>query len=470
MKGWTIPTLAAATVLFLASCAAQIRPPAPDLPRASLGEPPPSTVPMQLTVPVKPLLDAVEKDVPTSLSAREFVEFFGTAGPKPPSCGIGCGYDVGRSALAFASSPNEITTSVPLSYWLSCNKRIACKGRLVSGSCGKDEPRRRISESFSTRIDLLPSWDVSATTRNTGIVAADQCSLGRLGAMDVTDKLVAGFGGVGSALDKQLNQGLSQVRSKAEAGWRVLANPIEVDAQTRLEIRPEKVSISSMQTSTSSLQLTAAVAARPRVEGATQAQAAGSPLPNAGSDAASGPRFAIYLPVKMDYAAVEAQLKDRLKLKSDGVHYPTRKHYVRLTDVSLEAAGQKALFKLSFTGIAEGYLFLIGTPVFDAEGKSLSFPDLDYSPESKQALVESLEGLNRDAVLQDLRARLVIDLIDYPDSAQAKLLEALNRRYGNVQLTGSLSAPTFVALFSDPKSGQFVTHLALDGALTATVQ
>ncbi|HXX12795.1 MAG TPA: hypothetical protein VEK05_14865, partial [Burkholderiales bacterium] len=113
---------------------------------------------MQLTVPVKPLLDAVEKDVPTSLSAREFVEFFGTAGPKPPSCGIGCGYDVGRSALAFASSPNEITTSVPLSYWLSCNKRIACKGRLVSGSCGKDEPRRRISESFSTRIDLLPSW------------------------------------------------------------------------------------------------------------------------------------------------------------------------------------------------------------------------------------------------------------------------------------------------------------------------
>jgi hypothetical protein len=425
---------------------------------------------MQLSVPVKPLLDAVEKDVPTSSSAREYVEFFGTGGPKPPSCGVGCGYDVTRSALAFASSANEIATSMPLSYWLSCNKRIPCKGKLVSGSCGKDEPRRRVTESFSTRIDLLPNWDVSAATRGTGIAAPDQCSLGRLGAMDVTDKLVARFGGVGSSLDKELNQGLTQVRSKAEAGWRALANPIEVDAQTRLEIKPEKVSISSMQTSTNSLQVTAAVTAHPRVEGASQASATVGPLPNAGSDPAATPRFAIYLPVKMDYAAVEAQLKNRLKFSSGGVQYPTRKHYVRLTDVLLEANGEKALFKLSFTGIAEGYLFLVGTPVFDAEGKSLSFPDLDYSPESKQALVESLEGLNRDAVLQDLRARLVIDLTDYPDTAEAKLLEALNRRYGNVQLAGTLSAPTFVAMFCDPKSGQFVTHLALDGSLTATVQ
>ena len=470
MNGWTIPILTSATVLLLASCAAQIRPAAPDLPRGSLGEPPPSTVPMQLTVPVKPLLDAAEKDVPPSLSAREYLEFFGTGGPKPPSCGVGCGYDINRSALAFASSANEIATTLPLSYWLSCNKRIACKGRLVSGSCGKDEPRRRVTESFSTRIDLLPNWDASATTRNTGIAAPDQCSLGRLGVMDVTDKLVAGFGGVGNALNGQLNRGLTQVRSKAEAGWRVLASPIELDAQTRLEIKPERVSISSMQTSTSSLQVTAAVTAHPRVEGASQAPAAVGSLPNAGSEAPASPRFAIYLPVKMDYATVEAQLKNRLKFSSGGAQYPTRKHYVRLTDVLLEANGQKALFKLSFTGIAEGYLFLIGTPAFDAESKSLSFPDLAYSPESKQALLESLEGLNRDAVLQDLRARLVIDLTDYPDTAEAKLLDALNRRYGNVQLAGTLSAPTFVALFCDPKSGQFVTHLALDGAVTATVQ
>jgi len=288
--------------------------------------------------------------------------------------------------------------------------------------------------------------------------------------MDVTDKLVAGFGGVGNALNGQLNRGLTQVRSKAEAGWRVLASPIELDAQTRLEIKPERVSISSMQTSTSGLQVTAAVTAHPRVEGASQAPAAVGSLPNAGSEAPASPRFAIYLPVKMDYATVEAQLKNRLKFSSGGAQYPTRKHYVRLTDVSLEASGQKALFKLSFTGIAEGYLFLIGTPAFDAESKSLSFPDLAYSPESKQALLESLEGLNRDAVLQDLRARLVIDLTDYPDTAEAKLLDALNRRYGNVQLAGTLSAPTFVALFCDPKSGQFVTHLALDGAVTATVQ
>jgi hypothetical protein len=424
---------------------------------------------MQLTVPVKPSLDAVEKDVPTSLSAREYVESFGTGGTKPPSCGVGCGYDVSRSALTFASSANEIATSLPLSYWLSCNKRIPCKGRLISGSCGKDEPRRRVTESFTTRIDLMPNWNALATTRSTGRVAQDQCSLGRLGAMDVTAKLAAGFDGVGSAVDKELNRGLTQVRSKAEAGWRVLANPIAVDAQTRLEIKPEKVSISSMQTSTSSLQVTATVTAHPGIEGTSEATAAGS-LPNAGPDAPASPRFAIHLPVKMDYATVEAQLKHRLKLRSGGVQYPTRKHYVRLTDVSMEASGQKALFKLSFIGIAEGYLYLIGTPVFDAEGKSLSFPDLDYSLESKNALLESLEGLNRDAVLRDLRARLVIDLTDYPDTAEAKLLEALNRRYGDVELSGSLSAPTFVALFCDPKSGQFVTHLALDGAVTATVR
>lgn len=461
----------ACTALMLSACVPTVRPTAPNVPTSSMGEPPPSTIGLTISVPVKPLVDAADTNIPRSLSARQYVEFFGTGGPNRPSCGLGCGYDVSRSPLSFVAHANEITTSFSFSYWLSCTKRIPCRGRLVSDSCGKNESRRRATESVTTQINLLPNWTPSVTTKSNGVVAQDECAMGRLGVVNLTDKVAAGFSGAGKALDSKLNEGLSELRPKAESAWDMLSNPIQVEADTWLEVRPEKVSISAVQVSGDTLQLSGGLIAHPKVEIGGRPTAARSPLPDAAFNEMPAGTFDIHIPVKVDYSVIEAALRQKLKIGSGGLHYPpTGRHYLTPTDVTLYGYGQKAAFKVTFTGIAEGYVYLLGTPSFDIDTNSLSFPDLDYSPDTRKLAHESIQWVDQDAFIRDLRARLVVDLADRLSQAKSQLSDALNRRYGDVQLAGSIPNLALISVYADPQQGQFVAYFNMSGAVTAAVQ
>jgi hypothetical protein len=464
-------SLAYAAGLTLTACVPTVRPTAPNLPTTPMGQPPPSTIGLTISVPVKSLLDASETNIPRSLSAREYLEFFGTGGPNRPSCGLGCGYDVSRSPLSFVAHANEITTSFSFSYWLSCTKRIPCRGRLVSDSCGKNEPRRRATESVTTQINLLPNWTASATTKSNGVVAQDECAMGRLGVVNLTDKIATGFSGAAKVLDSKLNEGLSESRPRAESAWDTLSNPIQVEADTWLEVRPEKVAISAVQVSDDTLQLSGSLIAHPKVEIGGRPTAASSPLPDAAFNEMPASTFDIHMPVKVDYSVVEAALKQKLKIGSGGLHYPpTGRHYLTPTDVMLYGYGQKAVFRVAFTGIAEGYVYFVGTPSFDIDTNLLSFPDLDYSPDSRKLALESIQWVDQEAFIRDLRTRLVVDLAEPLSQAKSKLSDALNRRYGDVQLASSTPNLTLISVYADPKQGQLVAYFNRSGAVKATVQ
>jgi len=465
-----IKSLACGAVLTLTACVPTVRPTAPELSRTPVGEPPPSTIDLTISVPVKPMLDAAETSIPSSLSAREYVEFFGTGGPNRPNCGIGCGYEVTRSPLSFDSHQNEITGNLSFSYWLSCRKRIPCRGRLVSASCGKTEPRRRASESLTTQINTLPNWTANATTKDSGVTAQDECAMGRLGVVNQTDKLAAGFGGLGKALDAKLDEGLSGLRPKAESAWDLLSNPIQVDSDTWLELKPERVSISAVQASSDTLQLGGVLLAHPKVDMGGRPPAARNPLPDATLNPVAGGRFSVYTPVKADYSAIEVALKQKLKIGAGGLHYPpTGTHYLTPTDVTLYGYGQKAAFRVAFTGIAEGYAYLVGTPSFDINTNLLSFPDLDYSPDTRKLALESIQWVDQDAFIRDLRTRLVVDLAGPLNQAKSKLSDALNRRYGDVQLAGSVPRLALLSFYADPKQEQAIAYFSMSGAVKASV-
>jgi Domain of unknown function (DUF4403) len=468
---WMALSLAYAAGLTLSGCVPTVRPTAPNLPTTAVSEPPPSTIGLTISVPVKPLLDAAETNIPSSRNAREYVEFFGTGGPNRPSCGVGCGYDVSRSPLSFATHTNEITTSLSFSYWLSCTKRVPCRGPVVSGSCGKSEPRRRATESLTTQINTLPTWIAIATTKDNGVVAQDECAMGHLGVVNLTDKLAAGFSGLGKALDRKLNEGLSGLRSRAETAWDLLSNAIQVDADTWLEVKPESISISAVQVSGDTLRLAGGLIAHPRVEIGGRPPTAKRPLPDATPNELPGGSFAVYMPVKADYSAVEATLKRKLKIGGRGLHYPpTGSHYLTPTDVALYGYGQKAAFRVAFTGIAEGYAYFVGTPAFDVDTNLLSFPDLDYSPDTRKLALESIQWVDQDAFIHDLRTRLVVDLANPLSQAESKLSDALNHRYGNVQLAASISKPNLVSVYADPSKGQFVAYFDVSGTAAAIVE
>jgi len=475
---WLALALACVAGPGLVACVPNVRPSAPDLSTTPIGEPSPSIMGLSLSLPIKPLLSATEASTPSSLSAREFTEVFGTGGPNRPSCGIACGYDATRSPLAFAAYGNHITTNLSFSYWLSCTKRMPCKARLVSASCGKSEPRRRAAETVTTQINVLPTWTATATTKHDGVVTEDQCVMGKLGLVDLADKLAARFGPLGNAIDGNLNRGLSQLRPEAESAWEQLSNPIAVDAETWLELKPEKLSISAIQITSDKLQLTGEVQMQPTVAVGGQPPSARIPLPDANLDAKPAnldakriKSFDIFMPIKAEYSAVETALKQKLKIGAGGLHYPpTGTHYLTPTDVTLYGYGQRAAFKVAFTGIAEGFAYLVGTPSFDADSNLLSFPDLDYSPSTRKLALESIQWVDHDAFIRDLRTRLVVDLGESLDRAKSKLADALNHNYGDVQLTGSIAKQSLVSFYADPSQSRLIAYFSISGAASVAVE
>jgi uncharacterized protein DUF4403 len=113
---------------------------------------------------------------------------------------------------------------------------------------------------------------------------------------------------------------------------------------------------------------------------------------------------------------------------------------------------------------------LVGTPSFDVDTNLLSFPDLDYSPDSRKLALESIQWVDQNAFIQDLRLRLVVDLAAPLNRARSKLSDALNRRYGDVQLEGSIPNLTLVSVYADPTQGQLIAYFDMNGAVKLTVQ
>ena len=251
----------------------------------------------------------------------------------------------------------------------------------------------------------------------------------------------------------------------------MLSNPIQVEAETWLEVRPEKVSVSAVQVSGDTLQLSGVLLAHPRVEISGRPPVTRTPLPEAALSEMPGGAFDVYIPVKVGYSNVEAALKQKLKIGGGSLHYPSSgKHYLTPTDVTLYGYGQKAVFKVTFNGIAEGYAYFIGTPSFDTDTNLLSFPDLDYSPDTKRLALESIQWVDHDAFIRDLRNRLVVDLAGPLNQAKSKLSDALNRRYGDIQLAGSIPNIILISVYADPKQGSLVAYFNMSGTVTAAVR
>ena len=131
--------------------------------------------------------------------------------------------------------------------------------------------------------------------------------------------------------------------------------------------------------------------------------------------------------------------------------------------------GTKAVVRFEFNGSAKGIGYLVGTPAFDAVRQRLSFPDLDYTIETRNLLLKIADWFNHEALRDDLRARLILDLSGPVGDARARLQRAMNQRLGAVQANGGVDLLRLLGFYADPNRGSFTTQLEADGNLSLSV-
>jgi hypothetical protein len=434
-----------------------------------------STVEIPLSVSLAFLRNQVEGAVPRSLSVAPYNQQINGGADNCDDGGVSFGWGIDRSPINLAANGNTLGMSFGVEYWVEARARpdlgLFC-GPPVGASCGVGgEPRRTASLSIGVPISIAPSWafvaanaDVAATPTNRCVVTIFQ--------KDVTDTVMAAFRHRLQEQANGLNGRLQQIelRSRLEHAWRSLLQPINVAQQTWLTVNPTELRVSPLTGDADIVRISLGMSARPAITIGAEPQPLQRPLPDA-TAAVPGNGFHLAVPVIAQTGELTNQLRRVLKLDEGGIRYPpTGRFYVKPDDAELSAYGTQVVVRIHFKGSAKGTLYLIGTPMWDGATNTLSVPDLDYTLETRNLLLKIAQWTEGARFRDDLRNRLRLNLAPHVGRARTLVEQALNRRAGVVQLTGSVTALRVAGLYVHPRDSTVRIVTVADGTVRADIQ
>ena len=444
--------------------------PTPPMPAPAPPKPELSYLNIAIGIPLQPIAKAADEEVPRAVGVAPFKYQMG-GGAAPPACGIDGGYSITRAPLAMAGSGEVITTSVDLSYWLKGRKQVPCPGPVTTASCGTDgELPRTANVSINTTITILPNLSTSVHSTLGPVVPGSRCVLHPL-ELDVTDEVVAGFDTalrkMLPAMDKRVAAGLD-LRTRVEAGWARMSEPRELRPNVWLALNPEGIGIVPVTVAEGELRTGIQLRLRPVVTAGRKPQSNPKPLPPA-DVAAPAETFKLQIPVDVQQSFVQARLEKALDLEQGGKTMSMGNYNVRITSADVYGEGSQVVVKLTFSGDLTGTGYLKGTPVYDAGTRMLSFPDMDYTLDTNNALLRTANWFAQGEVRDRLRERFTVDLAQPIENMKQGLETVLNQRRGNVQLHGTVEDLDLLGVYRLPNGDVFTAFLEAQGKMWAEV-
>jgi hypothetical protein len=462
-----------AVLLLPVGCATTFHDFPPNTTSTPAPQPTLSTVFVPISIPLATLQDAAERQMqPRTVEVARYNESINGGADKPK--GISLGYAITRSISLSGTGTNALNTNIHLEYWMAGRRRLLedGSGPLINFSCGTNgEPGRVADIGLSTTLTIKPDWDVDARTSVGRVSAGNRC-LVTVFNIDLTDKILDFLRGrvqkAAEALDQRIESD-AHLKDRVTAAWQTLSQPIAIGQDTWLTIDPRALVVTPIKVD-SSVRITVGLKAYPRVVLGQKPAVDSKPLPDAEMDVPSD-AFSVFLPVDLQYAAVSQQVRKLLKIDEGGIRYPpVGNNYLKAADAEVFGYGRSAVIRIRFDGSAKGYLYLTGKPTYDAVTDVLTFPDLDFTIESKNLLLKQIDWLKHEDIRDDLRSRLKLDLASSVKQVRANIHKWLNQPIGNLQLQGNLSDLRLLGVHSDAAQGRFVVYLTLNGTLAATVK
>lgn len=443
---------AAASLLAAASLAAcahtlRIPQPAPGGPGQPLPPPAPAQLGAALDAPLAATLASLERQVPRTFDTRGECR---TLGPVP----VGVQYTVRRTAFRFTAADGALRAETTLS--LSAQ---ACAGAVLGvslpfvgqvaqlASCGVSDGPRRITVSTETRVGVDPSWRLQATTRVLPPTVIDRCVLAvPMAELDVSD-LVAQF--VSSEVSRataEMDRDIAargDLRPQGESLWQALRDPMDLGEGFWMSLQPRAVQIGAVSLDPSAAHTRVGVVATPLVTSGARPEVTGDPLPALSPVTQGADGFAVTFDAEVPFAEVTRLVQAAFRgqvLEVDGRHALVR-------DIAVRGDGRALRFDVAVTfrdsGFAgeEATLYMAGLPDYDPARRALVVRELDYTLDTRSALLDVAEWMIRSSLREGLASRAVFPLGDRLDRMQERARAALNRTVGQgTTLHGALTS------------------------------
>lgn len=376
--------------------------PAPRL----LPELPPSEINIPVKIYMRPLFAVMD-----STTAKQFTNET-WPGYNQSSCDYRYKYQFVRGPFRFGCANNKVTIAFQGQYRLTGSKCICAFDKQispwVSGSCGYgSEPMRRVDISIGSSINVLPDHRMRTLTRIDGLNAFDKCQVTVMQTdmttlvMDSIRASVESYCRTFDSFVQVLNNNRLLLNWR-NGGSRVMA----VSKYGFLNLNPTQLRISAFNLKQDTLYFSLGFKGTPRFSSDSQRLVTATPLPFI-TTAEGSPVVSSYVNAVYEYPFFNRLLNDSLRNKPFTVE--GRTFVIKSVNIGGSNEG-KVKIDLSFTGNRNGTLHLTGTPVLDTATQVLTMPDISFSLESRDILLNMAKGLLRKKIMRQLKGQSVLDV------------------------------------------------------------
>jgi hypothetical protein len=373
---------------------------------------------------MKPLLAMMDSMTAKEFTSDRWPDFF------QPTCDFRYKYRFIRSPFTFSCNNNRVNIAFSGTYQIAGSKTVCAFDKQVSpwvsGSCGfGSEPMRRVNINISSFLELLPQYQVRTTTRIDHIQARDRCVVSLLQTdmtKEVMDSIKASIETYTTSFDRFI---YALNRNALLQQWRSNGNRVfPVNKYGYLNLNPSQLRIGNFNYSRDTLVFSVGFQGTPQFSSDSIAIATRKYLPSfSASESPAG--IATYLNAVYEYSFLSKLLNDSMRNKPFEVDGRT----FIIKNVNLAGTDQnKLLIDVSFDGYKRGTLHLSGTPFLDTAKQVLTMPDINYSVDSRDMLINIAKGLFRKRIMKKLKNQSVLDIAELIKNNKAIIEARLNQQ------------------------------------------
>lgn len=359
--------------------------------------------------------------------------------------------------------------SLNLNYCVKCSDLFSdspiCLTPRIYASCGVGEPMRRIKVEYETAIELKPDFTLDARTKLKEVSPQDKCQI-TVFSYDATSQVVKEVKGALKDVGKEIDKGIEElgIRKEIDKIWKGFVLPINLYGYGFLHINPEKIGVGKLRLLGTRLSFETIIEAYPFISSVKNPNPVKS-LPDL-SDIRHDEGFNINLDLLADYDSLSAILNRELSGKTIRI----KRNKIIFKEAKIHgAANQQLNIEMTFGGSKSGKLFFVGTPRFNDSLQEISFPDLSFELETKNALLRSARWLFNDKITAMMREHTRFNVTEILTDAAQKLETQLNRKIDqNITLKGKMTTVRVKNIF--PDLDKLIIQANLQGLLNVIIE
>ncbi|MDG1842013.1 MAG: DUF4403 family protein [Crocinitomicaceae bacterium] len=386
--------------------------------------------------------------------------------------GVSFSYVLERNPISYKTKDKSLSLVFNGKYKLNLNycpkctylfdKKGSCITPRIAFSCGENEPMRNVSFSFFTKLNINNNLSLSANTKLTHLDILDPCKVTAFN-FDISSRVKKEFELSLKDFAAEINKKISSfdLKGKISSVWNDFSKPIKIKDLGFFYLQPFQFSASEFSYSKNSAKINLSFVSKPSLFTNDTVKVLKKPLPSLTSYLKKD-GFNIQLDIKASYDSLSSIINNKIS----GKKIKIKGRLFRFESCSVSSTiNNKILFKIKFSGRKHGFIYLIGSPVFDKEQQVLYFKDVSFSLKTKNHLLKSSSWILSPTICKYIESASILDLQKEFSKIKTVLEKELNNKKVNgFQLKSSINSLSLIEFLAMKKS--LFLRLNLTGKLS----